>query len=123
MAQISVTIAGRAFRMACEDGEEEHLSGLAATLDARIGDMRKAFGEIGDQRLTVMAAISLADERLDALARLARLEEDMARLRESARGATMLAEDSARQIAQSIDEAAARIEAAARALDGGDHTA
>ncbi len=123
MAQISVTIAGRAFRMACEDGEEEHLTGLAATLDARIGDMRKAFGEIGDQRLTVMAAISLADERLDALARLARLEEDMARLRESARGATMLAEDSARQIAQSIDEAAARIEAAARALDGGDHTA
>ena len=123
MAQISVTIAGRAFRMACEDGEEEHLTGLAATLDARIGDMRKAFGEIGDQRLTVMAAISLADERLDALARLARLEEDMARLRESARGTTMLAEDSARQIAQSIDEAAARIEAAARALDGGDHTA
>ena len=68
-----------------------------------------------------MAAISLADERLDALARLAKLEEDMARLRESARGATMLAEDSARQIAQSIDEAAARIEAAARALDGGEN--
>jgi cell division protein ZapA len=121
MAQISVTIAGRAFRMACEDGEEEHLTGLAATLDARIADMRKSFGEIGDQRLTVMAAISLADERLDALARLAKLEEDMARLRESARGATMLAEDSARQIAQSIDEAAARIEAAARALDGGEN--
>jgi cell division protein ZapA len=121
MAQISVTIAGRAFRMACEDGEEEHLTGLAATLDARIADMRKSFGEIGDQRLTVMAAISLADERLDALARLAKLEEDMARLRESARGATMLAEDSARQIAQSIDDAAARIEAAARALDGGEN--
>ena len=121
MSQISVTIAGRAFRMACEDGEEEHLTGLAATLDARIADMRKSFGEIGDQRLTVMAAISLADERLDALARLAKLEEDMARLRESARGATMLAEDSARQIAQSIDEAAARIEAAARALDGGEN--
>ena len=121
MALISVTIAGRAFRMACEDGEEEHLTGLAATLDARIADMRKSFGEIGDQRLTVMAAISLADERLDALARLAKLEEDMARLRESARGATMLAEDSARQIAQSIDEAAARIEAAARALDGGEN--
>jgi cell division protein ZapA len=121
MAQISVTIAGRAFRMACEDGEEEHLTGLAATLDARIADMRKSFGEIGDQRLTVMAAISLADERLDALARLAKLEEDMARLRESALGATMLAEDSARQIAQSIDDAAARIEAAARALDGGEN--
>ncbi len=119
MAQVSVTIAGRAYRMACEDGQEEHLTGLAAGLDARIGDMRQSFGEIGDQRLVVMAALSIADERADALARVARTEEDLARVRESSRGVTMLAEDSARQIAQAIDDAAARIEGAARLLDGG----
>ena len=117
MAQISVTIAGRAFRMACEDGQEEHLTALAATLDARIVEMRQAFGEIGDQRLTVMAALSLADERSEALGKIARLEEDVARVRESSRGATMLADDAARQIAQAIDDAAGRIEAAARAID------
>ncbi len=118
MAQISVTIAGRAFRMACEDGEEEHLTGLAAILEERVVEMRKAFGEIGDQRLTVMAAISLADERAEALRRATKLDEEIARLREASRGASMLAEDSARQIAQAIDEAAARIERAAKATDG-----
>ncbi len=119
MAQVSVTIAGRPFRMACDDGQEEHLTALAALLDARIGDMRQAFGEIGDQRLTVMAAISLADDRGEALARAAKLDEDMARMREAARGGAMLAEDSARQIAQAIDDAAVRIEAIARGLDEG----
>jgi len=118
MAQISVTIAGRAFRMACEDGEEEHLTALAALLDERIGEMRKSFGEIGDQRLTVMAALSFADERAEAARRAAKLEDEIAKMRESARGAAMLAEDSVRQIAQAIDDATVKIERAAKAMDG-----
>jgi cell division protein ZapA len=119
MAQISVVIAGRAFRMACEDGQEARLTELAATLDSRITELRGSFGEIGDQRLTVMAALSLADERADALGRIAALEEEIARMRDSTLGATMLADDAARQIAQTIDDAAERVEAAARVMDGG----
>ena len=119
MAQISVMIAGRAFRMACEDGEEDRLTGLAGALEERVVDMRKAFGEIGDQRLIVMAAISLADERAEAQARVAKLEDEIARMREASRGVAMLADDSARQIAQAIDDAAERIESASRVMDGG----
>src|SRR5262249_62070435 len=59
MPQVSVTINGRQFRMACEDGEEEHLTHLAQELDARIVQLRARFGEIGDTRLTVMAALAL----------------------------------------------------------------
>ena len=36
MPQVNVTINGRQFRMACEDGQEEHLTRLARELDARI---------------------------------------------------------------------------------------
>jgi cell division protein ZapA (FtsZ GTPase activity inhibitor) len=36
MTQVNVTINGRQFRMACEDGEEERLARLAEDLDARI---------------------------------------------------------------------------------------
>ena len=61
MAQVSVTINGRQFRMTCEDGQEEHLEKLARELDARIGGLRAKFGEIGDTRLTVMAAITVVD--------------------------------------------------------------
>ena len=36
MAQVNATIAGRQFRLACEDGQEEHLQALAHDLDQRI---------------------------------------------------------------------------------------
>lgn len=56
MSQVSVTINGRQFRMACEDGQEAHLMSLARDLDSRIEGLRAKFGEIGDTRLTVMAS-------------------------------------------------------------------
>ncbi len=62
MAQISVTIDGKQFRMACEDGQEAHLLALAADVDGRIKSMRQSFGDIGDLRLAVMAGLMLADE-------------------------------------------------------------
>ena len=52
--------------MACDDGEEEHLGELADYLDRTIERLRGEFGEIGDYRLTVMAAITMADERAEA---------------------------------------------------------
>lgn len=66
MPQVTVTIAGRVYRMACGENEEAHLEGLAADLDQRITDLRKGFGEIGDMRLHVMAALSVADELYEA---------------------------------------------------------
>ena len=66
MSQVNVTINGRQFRMACEDGQEDHLDELARELDARIDGLRAKFGEIGDTRLTVMAAITVADELAEA---------------------------------------------------------
>ena len=62
MGLVNATIAGRQFRLACEDGQEEHLQVLAKNIDERIGELRQKFGEIGDTRLTVMAALTVADE-------------------------------------------------------------
>jgi cell division protein ZapA len=78
MSQVSVTINGRQFRMACEDGQEGHLMNLARELDNRINNLRNKFGEIGDTRLTVMAAITVADELSEAGQRIKRLEEELA---------------------------------------------
>ena len=62
MGTVNATIAGRQFRLACEDGQEQHLEALAHDIDQRIIDLRARFGEIGDTRLTVMAALMVADE-------------------------------------------------------------
>ena len=70
MSHINVTINGRQYRMACEEGQEARLLKLAESLDARIEALRGKFGEIGDARLTVMAALTACDELLDASHRI-----------------------------------------------------
>ena len=66
MSHVNVTINGRQYRMACEEGQETRLLRLAEMLESRVTDLRGKFGEIGDQRLTVMASLTIADELQDA---------------------------------------------------------
>ncbi len=80
MPQIVVSIDGKTYRMACAEGEEAHLEGLAAEMDVRIQELRGAFGEIGDLRLTVMASLMASDELSDARRRIAELESEVERL-------------------------------------------
>ena len=117
MSQVTVTIAGRTYRIACQDGEEMHLESLAALYDGKIEEMRAAFGEIGDMRLHVMAAITVADDLSEARRRIETLEGELARLRSAttAGDARMNAVES--QVADGIARAAERIERLARALN------
>ena len=84
MAQVSVTIDGRKYRLACNEGEEARLESLAGVIDDKIGEMRKAFGEIGDQRLVIMAALTIADNlaeaRDEAAGRLAHAAQAIGRI-------------------------------------------
>ena len=66
MAQVSVTIDNRKYRLACNEGEEARLESLAGMIDDKIGEMRKSFGEVGDQRLVIMAALTIADDMAEA---------------------------------------------------------
>lgn len=113
MAHVSVTIAGRAYRMACADGEEPHLEALAAQVDAKVAEMRAGFGEIGDQRLIVMAAVTFADELHEARRRLASQEQEIAALRKAAGDVRARADKRMATLAAALDETAARIETVA----------
>ena len=116
MSQVNVTINGRQFRMACEDGQEGHLQQLARELDERIVALRGQFGEIGDARLTVMAALMVADELAEAGKKLKRLEADHAAL-QNARGADSgRAQEMQAAIVAAVNSAAERIEDIAKKL-------
>ena len=119
MAQVNVKIGGRLYRMACADGEEEHLAALAARVDAKIDELRGSFGEIGDTRITVMAALTVVDQLGEAERRIAALEGENDRLRGEAAGHDARTAALAETVALALDEAAARIDRAAHALDGG----
>jgi cell division protein ZapA len=110
MSQVSVTINGRQFRMACEDGQEGHLMKLAGDLDTRIESLRKKFGEIGDTRLTVMAALTLADSLAETAGRIKKLEDELAAL-QNARAEALNLDSAARAaITAALTAAAERIE-------------
>ncbi|MDB5507592.1 MAG: hypothetical protein JWL93_61 [Hyphomicrobiales bacterium] len=118
MSQVNVTIAGRTFRMACGEGEEAHLEGLAAQVDQKIAELRKSFGEIGDQRLTVMAAIMIADDLAESQRRIVALEANVQELREAGLNARDASSGWITAVAESLDEAAARIERVAQGMNG-----
>ena len=110
MPQVNVTINGRQFRMACEDGQEEHLTRLARELDGRIETLRAKFGEIGDTRLTVMAALTIADELGEMASRLRRLEDELMAVQEAQVASTDRYNAAQATAAASLNAAAERIE-------------
>lgn len=116
MGQVTVTIAGKVYRMACGDGEEAHLEGLAALYDSRIEDMRRALGELGDMRLHVMAALMIADEMSHVKSRADALEQKLEALKGDAGTADARAETIERQAVEAISHAADRLEKLAKAL-------
>jgi cell division protein ZapA len=117
MNHINVTINGRQYRMACEEGQEARLLKLAEGLESRIQNLRGKFGEIGDARLIVMAALTVCDELLDAGHRIRSLEQEL----ESLRGVRAAAADRARAtqtaVANALNSAADRIEKTTQVLN------
>ena len=74
MPTISLRVNGRNYRFDCAEGEQEHLSGLAAHLDGHLKSLAAAHGIVGDERLLMMAALTVTDELMEARARIAELE-------------------------------------------------
>jgi cell division protein ZapA len=117
MSHINVTINGRQYRMACEEGQELRLLKLAETLEARITNLRGKFGEIGDARLTVMAALTVCDELLDTGQHVRKLEEEVESLRNVRNQATDRARATQAAVANALNAAAERIEKTTQVLN------
>ncbi|WP_187968527.1 cell division protein ZapA [Aquibium microcysteis] len=83
MAQVTVVIDGKSYRMACDEGQEDHLLDLAQKFDRYVGHLKASFGEIGDHRLAVMAGIMVMDELSELQHRVKGLEAEVATLRKT----------------------------------------
>ncbi len=117
MAQVTVTIDGKAYRMACEEGQENHLSELADKFDRYVSHLKTQFGEIGDLRITIMAGIMVMDELSDVGRRLAKVEGELNRInqnRDDDRAATARTEE---MLAAMLEELTARIQGIATRLN------
>jgi cell division protein ZapA len=117
MPEVNVEINGRKYRMACEDGQEPHLLSLADRFNTQIDQLKGAFGEIGDNRLTVMAGIAVLDELGEAERRIAALKQDVADLTAAGEALSSEAEELEQRFAKRLAEAARKVEAIASAID------
>jgi cell division protein ZapA len=117
MAHVVVDIAGRTYRMACDDGEEDQLRALASLVESKIVSMRESFGDIGEQRSIVMAAISIADESRTLREAIERLTSENAELKSAAEAATASASELERRIADSLEAATQRLERLAAGME------
>lgn len=68
MSEVTIRINGKGYQIACEDGQEEHLLRLAEFLDQRVQDVISTVGQVGPERLLVMASLLIADELSDSFA-------------------------------------------------------
>ena len=103
--------------MACEEGQEVRLLKLAEGLESRVEALRGKFGEIGDARLTVMAALTACDELLDANQRIRALEDELETLRNVRVAAADRAKATQVAVANALNSAADRIEKTTQVLN------
>ena len=75
MAQVNVSVNGQSYRIACEDGQEDRLVDLAAMVDEKVLELVNQIGQVGSNRLLVMAALIIADELVDLKNEVGSLQE------------------------------------------------
>ena len=109
MAQVTVTIDGKAYRMACEEGQEAHLTDLATRFDRYVNHLKDQFGEIGDLRITVMAGIMIMDEVSELTRRVSTLETELDTLRGNRDAALAVNARTEEALASALNEVTASI--------------
>ena len=103
----------------CDEGQEAHLEDLAKQLDGYVHHLKGSFGDIGDQRLVVMAGIMVMDERVEFSKKLKKLEAELAELRDSSLLQNREKQEGDEELAQSINDVATKIEALSRKIANG----
>ncbi|SHE40249.1 cell division protein ZapA [Loktanella atrilutea] len=123
MPQVEITIGGRNFEVACQEGEEQYLTSAARLLDAEAAHLSAQIGRMPESRMLLMAGLMLAD-------RTAGLEDQLRESELELNGLRAQIEEAANRPAQRIEvpvipqevhdsmaEIAARAEALADQVD------
>ena len=65
MAEVELTIAGRPYKVACRNGEEDTLRKAAALVDAKSREALAGLGTLSESRQLLFAALLLADQLVE----------------------------------------------------------
>lgn len=111
MALVNVMVNGRAYTIACDEGEEERLRELASLVDAKAREVLETVGQVGDQRMLLMAALLMADECHESRSRMAAQGKDLGDLAGLQQGLSEQLGQVEEIAAEALEQAAERAEA------------
>ena len=110
MGQVTVVLNGRTYRLECGEGEESHLIALAEYLGTHIEDMKRKFGQVGDDRLILMASLLVTDELWELRREMEALKASLAAARRDRSVADESAKSDKADLAGRIEAVADRLE-------------
>jgi len=116
MAQVVLTVNEHAYTMQCNDGEEDHLRELGSVLDAEVGKIKSAVGQVGDIRLLLMAGLVISDRLSETLLRVEELEDQIQGMRQARNQVAKQDEQISEEVSERLEVAAQRVEALAREI-------
>jgi cell division protein ZapA len=110
MGQVSVTLNGRTYRLECGEGEETHLIALAEYLGSHVDTMKRKFGQVGDDRLILMASLLVTDELWELRRQMQELKTSLAEARRDRSVADESTKSLKADLAQRVSAVAERLE-------------
>ena len=118
MGQVNITLNGRTYNLECDDGEEDHLIRLAGQMSENLQSLRSRFGQVGDDRLLLMAGLMFADELSETRRRLEELQGQLAEIGRDRAVADEQTDVAQAEVAERIGSAADRIQELNAQLNG-----
>lgn len=110
MGQVSVTLNGRTYRLECGEGEETHLIALSEYLGSHVDTMRRKFGQVGDDRLILMASLVVTDELWELRRQMQEMKATLAEARRDRSVANESVKHQQADLAARVSSAADRLE-------------
>ncbi len=125
MPEVRISIGGREFEVACQDGEEDYLHSAAKMLDDEAQVLSDQVGRMPEARMLLMAGLLLADKTASVEDRMADVRAELAEREAELAGLRNASPEPERievavvppQVTETLAELAAQAEALAAAVE------
>jgi|ETN01SMinimDraft_4_1059930.scaffolds.fasta_scaffold384461_1 cell division protein ZapA len=110
MGQVAITVNDHSFTVACDDGQEGHVTELAQYIDGHVSELSSSVGQVGDARLLLMAGLLVADELSEMVNRVDTLQSEIEEIKLNQTGSARKANTMEAKVADILEGAAKQIE-------------